>query len=182
LDPDPWAREHAQREHVRFGLRDAKPDDVILHGDVDEIPSELVARHIRPEGFISFTQRGHFWAVDWLYPEPWYGTVAGRFRDVTSFGGMRDMRNIARKLPDAGWHLSWLGGPDVAMAKVGSFCHPEVEHRIRKGLENDSFIREGFHVDGLRMKAVEVDSTWPKWIVDGKCPESWFRSNVPVLH
>lgn len=174
-DPDPWAREHAQREFTFEGLAaiDAGPDDVVLHGDVDEIPTVLVTRNVRPQGFVSFMQRGHFWSCRWLYPEPWFGTVAGRVRDVSSFGAMRDTRNIAKKIPNGGWHLSWLGGADAALTKVGSFCHPEVKDRIVDGLASDQFLRHGFHVDGQRMSRCEIDGTFPKWIRDGHCPESW---------
>lgn len=174
-DPDPWAREHGQREYVRFGLNDIgiRPDDVVMHGDVDEIPTALVARNLRPHGFISCTQRGHFWSCRWLYPSPWFGTVAGRAGDITSFGAMRDMRNIARKLPNAGWHLSWLGGADVAMAKVGSFCHPEVHDRIKEGLAADRFLQQGIHVDGQVMTRCEIDNTFPRYVHEGRCPESW---------
>ena len=82
---------------------------------------------------------------------------------------------------DAGWHFSWLGGPERAMHKVNSFCHPEVEAEIRGSISNDNFYwREGFHVDGLRMAPVDVDDEWPKWIRDGNAPASWYRPRVEV--
>lgn len=185
-DDDPWAREHAQREYIADGLNllDVQDDDVILQSDVDEIPRALHARNVRPGGELwSFGQRGHFWAVDWLYPIPWYGTVATTVRKLlkfpqTPFAYMRDSRLTAKNPPhlvDAGWHLSWLGGPEVAMAKVGSFCHPEVEERIVDGLASNQFYERGVHVDGLQMAAVDVDGSWPKWIVEGKAPASWYR-------
>jgi hypothetical protein len=173
--PDPWAREHAQREHTWRGLTAAAPDDVVLHGDVDEIPTVLAARNVRPQGFVAFEQRGHFWAVDWLYPPSWRGTVAARLASIKSFGAMRDMRNVAKPIPMGGWHLSWLGGPDRALHKVGSFCHPEVEDRIRDGLDSDTFLRSGVHVDGVKMAKVDVDDTWPRWVWERKCPDSWWR-------
>lgn len=176
-DHDPWAREYAQRE---FGFRalaelDADPDDIVLHGDIDEIPTALVVRNVRPRGFVAFAQRGHFFAVDWQYPAAWKGTVAGRVRDIRKFGTMREARASAKAVPNAGWHLSWLGGPERAMKKVGSFCHPEVHDRIVRGLADDSFLRDGIHVDGARMFAVDVDETWPKYVYERKCPETWFR-------
>lgn len=173
--PDPWAREHAQREYTFQALRelDVQPDDVILHGDLDEIPTAVACRNVRPKGFVSFTQRGHFWSCRWLYG-PWQGTVAARARDIRTFGAMRDARNITpTRLPNAGWHLSWLGGGEVARAKVGSFCHPEVEARIIDGLADESFLRDGIHVDGVKMTRCEVDRSFPKWIREGRCPESW---------
>jgi hypothetical protein len=184
-DPDPWAREMGQREHVATGLAQigVTDDDIILHGDIDEIPRPLVARNIRTEGLLSIGMRGHFWAIDWLYPNLWLGTVAGKWKTirrlgVTPFGNVRNSRNVAPNPPhlaDAGWHLSWLGGTDRALRKVNEFCHPEVEDRIRVGLDNDRFYRDGIHVDGSRMAPVDVDETWPRWVVDGHAPANWYR-------
>jgi hypothetical protein len=91
---------------------------------------------------------------------------------------MRNSRNQCHTpsyLLDAGWHLSWLGGPERARKKVGAYCHPEVTDRIEAGLTDDYFYREGWHVDGVKMTPVDVDETWPKWIVEGHAPASWYR-------
>lgn len=177
-NPDPWAREHAQREWARVGLHQvgAVPDDVVLHGDVDEIPTKLVARNVRPQGFVAFQQRLYCFAIDWQHPDPWYGTVAGRVGKINSFGAMRDARNIAPKIENGGWHLSWLGGSQANLKKLHSFCHPEVADRINVGLHaGNKFLQHGIHVDGAVMLPVDVDRTWPKWIVEGKAPASWYR-------
>lgn len=177
--PDPWAREHAQREWFRVALADADPDDVVLQSDVDEIPTVAAARNVKPRGFVAFEQRGHFWSLRWKYPHTWQGTVAARLRDISSFGAMRDTRNITPvRLPNAGWHLSWLpnGGvssADAAVRKVGSYCHPEVTDRILNGLEDETFLVRGVHVDGVQMTRCEIDHTFPKWVREGRCPEEW---------
>lgn len=173
-NPDPWAREIAQREWCAQGLVEAESSDVVLHGDLDEIPTAVAARNVRPrDRYIAFEQRGHFWSLRWLYPQPWMGTVAAEAGRIKSFGAMRDQRNTAMRIPAAGWHLSWLGGRDRALKKVGSFCHPEVEDRILNGLDEDRFLRDGIHVDGVKMIQCEVNGTFPRWILDGKHPKSW---------
>lgn len=184
---DPWAREHAQREYIADGLAHLglTDQDVILQSDVDEIPKALLARNCRPSGKAwVFGQRGHFWAVDWLYPYPWMGTVAmtvkalSKLSESRRFAYMRDLRLTAEcppHLQDGGWHFSWLGGADRAMAKVGSFCHPEVEDQIIEGLGNDKFLRGGWHVDGAKMAPVEVNDEWPAFIRERRCPDSWWR-------
>jgi beta-1,4-mannosyl-glycoprotein beta-1,4-N-acetylglucosaminyltransferase len=184
-NPDPWAREHAQREFIGEGLArlGVTGDDIILQSDVDEIPTALTARNVRPSGMQAFEQRLHCFAVDWLHPDPWRGTVAGRASHIWGlgsqrFGRMRDARNMVPCPPhlrDAGWHLSWLGGKDAALAKIGSFCHPEILERTMPGLLEDFYLREGWHVDGKRMRPVDVDESWPRWIVEGKAPSVWFR-------
>ena len=199
-DPDPWARELAQREYVHDGLREINervglsPTDIVLHGDVDEICRPVYVRNVRPKaplhptilpdktldlGFVSFEQRGHFFAVDWLHPEPWGGTVAGTLEQVAQIGQFQKMRNLRNwnpsKLHDAGWHFSWLGGREAAMRKLGSFCHPEVAERTETGLKSDRYLREGLHLDGRVMTPVEVNDEWPAYIVERRCPTEWFR-------
>jgi beta-1,4-mannosyl-glycoprotein beta-1,4-N-acetylglucosaminyltransferase len=182
---DPWCRELAQRDWVRQGLCQVPNLDetaIILHGDVDEICTPLHTRNVRPKPgqLISFDQRLHCFAVDWLHPDPWRGTVAGVLGSVMRLGPdpfarMRDTRNTNPHMPDAGWHLSWLGGRDAALAKLGSFCHPEIADRTLMGLQNDQFLQEGFHVDGRRMAPVDVDETWPRFVFERRCPDNWFR-------
>ena len=177
--PDPWAREHAQREWAANGLIAAgcENDDVILHGDCDEIPTPLVVRNVRPRGFVAFDQRLFCFAVDWEHPGGWRGTVASRASNVRTFAGMRDSRNMAPALFNAGWHLSWLGSPEDNRAKLNSFCHPEVRDQIDYGLQDgkSAFYELGLHVDGTKMRPVDVDGSWPRWVAERKCPANWFR-------
>lgn len=173
--PDPWSREHAQREHLRDGLHDASPDDVVLHGDLDEIPTEVFVRNVRPHRFVTAGMRFHPFAVDWLHPEMWPGTVAGYVRDITSFSAMRDARLSGQAIPYSGWHFSWVGGQAYQRSKLGAFCHPEVAAWSKDHIDRDDFYRHGYHVDGTRLEAVEVDGDWPRWIRDLRCPEHWFR-------
>lgn len=188
-DEDPWAREHAQREFILDGLNAVSADenDIILQSDADEIPRPLHVRNCRPQGshLISFEQRGHFWAIDWQYPHPWCGTVAMRVGNLDflakshgthgPFTAMRNTRNINQtKLPDAGWHFSWLGDHAAWMAKVNRFCHPEVKDRIENLADN--YFNSGIHVDGVVMRPVDVDSSWPKWMQNpDNIPTSWLR-------
>lgn len=176
-DPDPWAREHAQREYTFEGLRElgASATDVVFHGDVDEIPTAVTARNIRPRGFMAFDQTLYCFAVDWQHPERWRGTVAGTVAKIESFGYMRDCRNVAPAIPNGGWHLSWLGGKDQNLKKLGSFCHPEIAGRALDGIESGQWLDQGWHVDGKKLSPVDVDETWPRWIAEGNAPASWFR-------
>ena len=186
-DPDPWARELAQREYALDALRqihakrELQAHDIVLHGDVDEVCRALHVRNVRPrDTFVTFEQRLHCFAVDWLHPDPWGGTVAATLSQLMGLGHwpfqkLRNTRNANPALADAGWHFSWLGGKDVALAKLGSFCHPEIAERTLVGLTSDLYLREGFHVDGRRMTPVDVDESWPAFIRERRCPSVWFR-------
>jgi hypothetical protein len=206
--PNPWARELAQRDWCLEGLKglDLADDDVILHGDLDEIPRPIHVMNLpRWDGIAAFGMQGLFWAVDWRYPHLWWGTVACNVRTLAALAGiqgrpfveLRNRRNIpadptatapggwaerwpmpgrATAMPDSGWHLSWLGGADRVKKKLGSFCHPEVAVTLDEAIADDNrYYREGRHVDGFKLDPVDVDETWPKYIVERRCPESWFR-------
>lgn len=181
--PDAWDREHAQREWVSEALADADPHDVVLHGDIDEIPTATFARNVKPRGFIAAGQRFYCFAVDWLHPSEWPGTVAAPIKSITSFAKMRDTRLLCQRIPGSGWHFTWIGGHDVTVEKVNHFCHPEVLAWAGEALERDDLYRHGYHVDGKRLDPVEVDHTWPRWIAEGHAPDSWFRPrNVDRRH
>lgn len=172
---DPWSREHAQREHARTGLYRADPHDVVLHGDADEIPSAEAVKAVG-EGFLgALEQQLLLYAVDWLHPVGWRGTIAARSGNVGSFAGLRDQRNRLPHRPGSGWHLSWLGGVEAQRRKLGVHCHlemtPQVEHDIATG----RFYREGVHSDGVKLVPVDVNGSWPKWVAERRCPPSWFR-------
>lgn len=206
-DNDPWAREHAQREGIGAGLAQIEGvgnDTLVMQSDVDEVPHPFNVNSLRiarPIGLWSFAQRGHFFAIDWLYDAPWFGTVVGPVSAIrkfhrTPFAYMRDNRLHCANplhLRDAGWHFSWLGEPDDHMRKVGSFCHPEilqkapvsgVEHDVETALSIGEFKRLGIHVDGRKMFPIDVNPeerrangtfTWPQFIREGKAPQSWYR-------
>ncbi len=176
---DAWSRELAQREWFwkGLGLLDLSPTDIVMQSDVDEIPTRFAAGNVRPKGMVVFHQRFHPFAVDWLHPAKWQGTVAARFRDLPS--SMSEMRAARMKsipaIPDAGWHFSWVSdGLDAKVRKLRWFCHPEIaptwEGRLPDCYET------GIHVDGAALQPVEVeDGEWPIWITEGNAPASWFR-------
>lgn len=203
--PNPWARELAQREWAAAGIArfDPQPADIVLHGDVDEVPRPLNVVNVPAwVGITAFGQTGHFWAVDWLYPHIWWGTVAATVRTMgrlgsSPFQALRNRRNIpadplatlpdgwaagwpmpgrSTVMRDAGWHLSWLGDAGQVRHKLESFCHPEVADRLDGAIrDGNRYHREGRHVDGLALAPVDVDDTWPRYIVERKCPDTWWR-------
>jgi beta-1,4-mannosyl-glycoprotein beta-1,4-N-acetylglucosaminyltransferase len=177
--PNAWWREQAQREHAIEALKELRVgnDDIILHGDVDEIPTVVAARNVQPRGYVTFLQRAHFWALDWVYPPGWEGTAAARVRDIPSFADLRNSRRRNRQqLPNAGWHISWMGGAEANITKVEAFCHPEIGPALRESVANGhTILTNGRHTDGTILEPVDVDDTYPKWIRDGNAPASWYR-------
>lgn len=177
---DAWSREHAQREWIGHGLRElgAEPDDIVFQSDVDEIPRTEFVDHVNPAGFVAADMDLYCWTLNWLHPQRWRGTVAARLRNVDRWAAMRDARLFTPTvIPDAGWHLSWLGGRDAQLRKINSFCHPEVEDFGRPRIQSGHFMQAGQHIDGHHLTWV-AEPEMPRWIAEGNAPDSWWGAPV----
>lgn len=177
---DPWVREYAQRNQLlEAALGCAEREDLIIFGDVDEIP----------KGRVPFTpgtvlgMRHHQFAADWLSPVPWRGSVITSPLGLKPEYGrwLRDRRWTWPVVPDAGWHLSWLGGMEEAKKKAHSFSHAEFTAKVCKWLDEGHCYGDGMVWDDnqeltiRQLRTIPAIADLPRWIHDRKCPESWFR-------
>ena len=168
-----WTREGLQREAfggILDGLR-AAPDDLVMLSDVDEIPHPLA---VGLEGRV-LLMRMLVHSLRWKMPTLWPGTVCLRYREITSFQRMRDMRHSLPGEPDAGWHLTWMGSP---VAKLDTTSHTDWPESFRRGVRDGSCARDGWHVDEGRIVDLSYagPQDWPRWVRDGHAPESWGRT------
>lgn len=137
---DAKARKDALRDYLAHGVA-AEPDDIVLHGAVDEIPSErtlkaLLAREAHLP--VGMEMRWCAYEPHLVHPRgPWRGTVAQEWRLVGSFTGMREKRLTLPAIVDAGTRLSML---------------------------SEDTTENGMHPDGHALLEAEVDETWPKWV------------------
>lgn len=132
----PKARKDSLREFLAHGVS-AGPDDIILHGGIDEIPAPAAVRALlegeaRPP--VALQMRWCAYRPGKVHPEPWNGTVAQRWGRAGSFCEMRDSRNALPLIVSAGTRLSMFG---------------EEEQDI--------------HPDGRELREEEVNDTWPRW-------------------
>lgn len=183
---NPWVREFAQRDAAWGALIDAgaRLDDVVIIGDVDEIPSQAAFRW---QGWpaVTLQLRTALFAVDWLVPE-WQilppMTVMATVRWLKSHGGkLAEIRQNRFGLPvfqGGGWHFSWLGGPEIQARKLATgTSHTEIA-----GTLEDVLIRNGMRYSegasgptGAPVEPVTVDGSWPTMIRERRCPPGWFR-------
>eukprot|EP00741_Cyanophora_paradoxa_P007081 tig00001086_g6852.t1 len=162
-EEDPWVCENFQREALVRGLHDIGPDDFLLIGDLDEVPSmaglgDAVGMHVIPEhgsaGRLTvFSMEGRQFSLNWKRKRRWdraYGLAGSLFageefrsspqavRDALERGGRR-VTYIT-----GGWHLSYFGSIERVRRKIASFAHQEfnrwpytssafIESRVRCG-------------------------------------------------
>lgn len=177
----PLEREGAQREAIGQGLTVVSSGDWVLLADVDEIPNRqlLAAVDAGTPGALMMTCC--IFAVDWLWGRPLRTSALCRAGDVTSFAqARRSVSAGGAEIPDAGHHLTWLGGQEAIAAKAQSHCHVELNPHLEAGKADDRFYREGQNPFGQfgwtgPLVPVDVDETWPRWVHERRCPAGWFR-------
>jgi beta-1,4-mannosyl-glycoprotein beta-1,4-N-acetylglucosaminyltransferase len=187
-----FSREAHQRNSIMRGLVHAKQDDLILIGDVDEIPKKEVIAHIKKE----FKKDNRFvlgckyywgylnkWAQKiprfrkWDKTNPktpeWPGTIVVTYEDLkkNSPAQLREVRKRDRSYQvkwDAGWHFSWQGGIEGIIDKVESYSHSEYNNAHKKDRETIKKSLENktpFLKDGSDQGTfVPIDESFPDYV------------------
>ncbi len=182
---DAMAREGAQREAIHRGLIGADASDMLILADCDEIPSDeaVAAAAAGVTGVLEMMQCVFY--VDLLYA-PLRTSVITTVGAALAQGMMAARRDGWVSGPAlcggaaGGYHLGWLGGEQAVEAKLAAHCHMECNEDVRKvvsaGLHwrtgANPFARYGY---GGPLQRVDIDSTWPRWVTERRCPASWFR-------
>jgi beta-1,4-mannosyl-glycoprotein beta-1,4-N-acetylglucosaminyltransferase len=138
---DYWKLENAQRNSISEGLINCTNEDVIIIGDVDEIPSKegiLIFINNRHLKILSFIQKNHMYYFNYVVQSPfndWYGSVILNFNELISPQTIRDKRKEYLGF-NSGWHFSFLGGIDKIITKIRSFAHSEYDNETVLNRDN----------------------------------------------
>lgn len=127
---DAWVREAHQRNAALDVLGDVG-DDLVILGDVDEIPRAADLRDLQTP--VRFLHDNYVFCLDWYGGRDVPGAVVLRRDQITTPAEIRhaDMRAIR-----GGWHLTYMGGPQTIERKLRSFSHAELNvPRVRDHLE-----------------------------------------------
>jgi Glycosyltransferase family 17 len=175
---EPRPREYASREAIWQGLGTFGSDDIFLLSDADEIPRADLLQDARN---CVLAMRNHVFAVNLVDLGWWRGTIATVGRPPCTMQQLREMRLSpdAPALRDAmgcvevaGWHFSWLGGPDGIGTKVTSYTAPEEAVHITTDPER--MYREKTGIPGLHLLEVVMDGSWPRYMREHRGPASWY--------
>jgi len=127
---DCWSIEHQQRGAILDAVRPFGDDDIMLMGDLDEIPSYdamMQAKLFRERLPAVCVQQFFYYNLTCLREEAWPGTTMGPVKMYREAGAQR-VRDIRRQLPGGrpgGWHLSYFGGLQKIQHKIRNSPHQE---------------------------------------------------------
>jgi hypothetical protein len=161
VDTDTWGRERHQRDGILNGLNDADPNDIIMIGDVDEIPRIETIHKLRNSSQSIWGFRMPLFNFKFNYmmhTQDYYSVWSGAIRrsllnSPEDFRRMRHMLNQCQYnytdnnvqiIEHAGWHFTYLGSEDFARDKIQSFAHDETNRpEILNQLDIEDSISRG---------------------------------------
>lgn len=169
-----WAIERHQRDSIMRGLTECNDDDVIIISDTDEIPTaESITRYDPSKGICCLEMKLYYGSMNCEGVEPW------RWTRMLPYGLLKQNSPCwARYVPnyqkdqvikDAGWHFSFMGGPDEWVRKLESTPHQEYNKPEFKDktvmLDRVTNGRDLLGRD-IPYRLVEVDESFPKFVVE----------------
>jgi len=181
-DSNPWINEANQRNAIVDACNNFGNHDILMVGDVDEIPSHAAVDFRRANDLLypmACDQRIVPYSLDYVRDDNgWRGTVMcdlGYARGQTA-QGVRDMRQRYSPFPNGGWHLTYFGGAKMIKRKLESYSHqenntPEIMERIEECVK----IGGKLLPEEKETKIIHVDqSFYPEYFIN-LAPNHWWR-------
>ena len=169
LHKSSWDIEHFQRNQIMRGLDNCKPQDLILISDLDEIPRpDAITRYRNTKHPIRLYQDLFYYFLNFRCIERRVWTLGTRMLPFRALKSPQEARKLScHHLDNAGWHFSYLGGPNAIIQKINAFAHAEfnvekynnasfIQHQIRAG--TDVFGRN------LHFEKINIDKTFPVYL------------------
>ena len=171
--------EQHQRNSLMEGIKDAKPDDLIILSDADEIPDLTMIDQIKTnKKFIAFSQKMYMYKLNLqnMNESNWIGSRLAKKKNITSMQSLRNLKfkkypfwrldKMNLQIINGGWHFSFLQTPDQILNKIRSYSHGEfnkegINEKIieEKILKNEDIFNRGFY-----LKKTKIDKTYPEYI------------------
>jgi beta-1,4-mannosyl-glycoprotein beta-1,4-N-acetylglucosaminyltransferase len=143
-DGDSWAIERHQRDGILRGLRDCKPNDIIMISDCDEIPSADAVRGYKPEdGLKAFRMELYYYNENTKAVDPWTEAKILPFSLLQKLTPCGARYTKAPEIENGGKHLSYFGDVEAIIRKLKNTAHQEYNtdfhrdpERIRKAIKD----------------------------------------------
>ena len=130
-------------------------NSVQVFGQLPLMPSNDGNRMLAPcqvlfpaAGLLEYTplimeQNFHYYYLDWIAEEKWYGTALVKRKNLKMPQEIRNLRKFLPYIIDGGWHFSYMGGVDKVINKMTAIVDGnEAVKRSKKNLRNKARVKE----------------------------------------
>lgn len=192
-------------QQILFKKHNLNPDDIIIHGDLDEIPrpetliNELEKRKNKDKPFTLMTdyrtlcfdlqdEERYIKGKEFYFP----GSMVLKFKilhnnELHSLRQIRgnpiingqDFKDSFDLIDEGGWHFTYCAGIDETVDKFKHFCHADEMYNCvkdREGLINCIKNKVSFSADKQPLKVIEwKEENFPKYVFQNK---DLFKENL----
>ena len=177
--------EQHQRNSILKGLEKSQDNDLIILSDVDEIPDLNKLNIFDKNKYGVFSQKMFMYKLNLLNltENNWHGSRICLRKKLKSPQWLRNLK--FKKYPlwridkpknlqiidEGGWHFAYLQSPKNISQKIKSFAHGEFNKKEIVKEENIQLrIEKGEDVlgRGYKIKKIEMDSSFPRYIIENK--------------
>jgi beta-1,4-mannosyl-glycoprotein beta-1,4-N-acetylglucosaminyltransferase len=194
----PWERERHQHAAILKGLVEVNPDDLVIVGDVDELPHAEVIADLRLNLSepVRLVLHHCIYFANWKLPQDWGDAsmvcrgsqldhpamdfILGKSSANAQAPRREHHQNwkvshlsSVKRIMNAGWHLSYMGGTNAINKKFRQFSHSEFDipkinnqqylnNCIRLGVDfKGKFILHRQTLDELEPMLQRLYAQWP---------------------
>jgi len=190
---NPYLRENYQRNCILRGLNAAKPKDIIIIPDLDEIPNPKKISYFNQNMKYAVFKQKHFYYKLNLQSQKnpfWHGSRICNYKDLKSPQWLRNLKFKKRPfwridkarlnniIEDGGWHFCNLKTPEKLLYKYQNLCETNDPvnfkekidkkfldiNEIRKKIE----LREDIIGRKDNFNKIELDKTFPDYLLDNR--------------
>ena len=141
-----WERQDYQRNFLKNGLKNIKPDDLIIYSDADEIINPLIIKNFKNlENNVGICEQYCFYyklnLLSDQYSNYWEGSRVIKYKNFKSFSWLRSItkKNLKysffrfdkfkkiKVIKQGGWHFSYLMSEKDIQKKIKSWTHSELD-------------------------------------------------------
>jgi len=177
--------EQHQRNSIMKGLNKSQDNDLIILSDVDEIPDLNKLKVFDKNKYAVFSQKMFMYKLNLLNlnENNWHGSKICLKKNLKSPQWLRnlkfkkypfwriDKQKNLQIIDDGGWHFAYLQDVKNISKKIKSFAHGEFNKEdivSEKNIELKISQGEDVLGRGYKIKKIEIDSSYPKYIINNK--------------
>tara|TARA_A100001015_G_scaffold73534_1_gene81610 strand:- start:1975 stop:2847 length:873 start_codon:yes stop_codon:yes gene_type:complete len=172
-----------QKNQVYKGLQNCDENDILILSDLDEIPNPSIFKNLETlkEGrsaleldLYCYFLNGKVFNTENKKNIKWIGPSITQFKNFRSFHAERSearnsfkKENKFKKVKNAGWHFTYLGGLKSLNFKIKSTAHTELNTRkINTQTNLKKLIDSGTFVGNKKWKAIysPLESIFPEYL------------------